>query len=148
MWLCKLVWLLKPLGGTIKENLAHSLHFSSSSPISPSMHLPVFFSHMKYEASLIHSIQLIRQDGSAKARAKIRRYWLPLCRSGWNKKRGGSCKRAIFQAQALMKDLLMLKSAAAIAAASADNNSKTSQIRIAGFDRSTERNPPDVNTRV
>lgn len=89
MKLHKLAGLQKPLGGTIKENLAHSPHFSSSSPISPSMHLPVFFSHMKYEASLIHSIQLIRQDGSAKARVKIQQYLLPLCRSGSNKKRGG-----------------------------------------------------------
>lgn len=87
MWLHKLAGLLKPLGGTIKENLALSPHFSSSFPISLSMHLPVFFAHMKYEAPLIHPIQLIRQDGSAKARVKIQQYLLPLCRSGSNKRR-------------------------------------------------------------
>lgn len=41
---------------------------------------------MKQRASLIHSIyQLIRQNGSVKAKAKIQQYNLPLCASDRNK---------------------------------------------------------------
>lgn len=66
---------------------------------------------MKQRASLIHSIyQLIRQNGSVKAKAKIQQYNLPLCASDRNKITGdGGCKQLCPKAWPLMKDVPVKK---------------------------------------
>lgn len=137
MWLHQLARPLKPLGGTIKENLTHSPHFSPSSPSSaslPSLHLPASRFHMKYGASFIHSISpLIRQGGSAKAKAKIRQYRLSLCRSGRNKRGVGTAVNSYFPSTGLDERCVAAKKYSCYIAAAA-RTEKTAQIHINGFD--------------
>lgn len=140
MWLHQLARLLKPLGGTIKENLSHSPHFSPSSPICAS--LPSLY-YMRYETSLIHLISpLIRSGGSAKAEAKIRQYRSSLCRSGRNKRAVGAAVNSHFPGIGLDERCVAAKKYSGYIAAAAWVE-KTAQIHINGFDWSTGRNPSE-----
>lgn len=91
---------------------------------------------MKYEASLIHSISpLIRQGGSAKAKAKIRQYRLSLCRSGRNKRGVGEAVNSYFPGTGPDERCVAAKKYSwYIAAAAAASMEKTAQIHINGFD--------------
>lgn len=90
---------------------------------------------MKYGASLIHSISpLIRQGGSAKAKAKIWQYHLSLCRSGSSKSRGGwAAVNSYFPSTGPDERCVAAKKYSWYIAAAASME-KTAQIHINGFD--------------